>query len=98
MEDGIGSMSVDDRRRFERKPTSIRVEITHPAFGLITGFARDISDGGASVLIENAGLPPIGTRVKVRFRKVVGAINEEPVDMQVMYHNRNMVGLMFSHS
>jgi hypothetical protein len=89
-------MTVDERRRFERRPTSIRVEVTNPTFGTIVGFARDISDGGASVLIENAPLPPIGTVVSVRFRKMVGAINEEPVEMKVMYHNRNVVGLMFA--
>lgn len=90
-------MSVDDRRHFERKPTSIRVEISHPAFGTIIGFARDISDGGASVLIENQSLPPIGTVVQVRFKKVVGSINSEPASMRVMHHHRNVLGLMFAH-
>lgn len=91
-------MTLDERRRFDRRPTSIRVEITNPSFGTIIGFARDISDGGASVLIENAPLPPIGTQVTVRFRKVMGAINEEPVNMLVRYHSRNVVGLMFAPS
>lgn len=86
---------MDDRRHFERRPTSIRVEMTHPAFGTIVGFARDISDGGASVMIENAAIPPVGTVVNVRFRKVAGPINDEPVTMQVMYQARNLVGLMF---
>lgn len=86
---------MDERRRFERRPTSIRVEMTHSAFGTIVGFARDISDGGASVLIENYQVPPIGTVVDVRFKKVVGAINEEPVKMQIRHMNRNVVGLMF---
>ena len=89
-------MAVDERRRFERRPTSIRVEITHPAFGTIIGFARDVSDGGASVLIENYQIPPVGTVVDVRFKKVVGAINEEPVKMQVMHLHRNTAGLMFT--
>ena len=87
---------MDERRRFERRPTSIRVEITHPAFGTIIGFARDVSDGGASVLIENYQIPPVGTVVDVRFKKVVGAINEEPVKMQVMHLHRNTAGLMFT--
>lgn len=86
---------VDERRRFERRPTSIRVEIRHPSLGAIVGFARDISDGGASVLIENHPIPPVGTLVDVRFRKVVGPINEHPVRMQVMHQHRNIVGLMF---
>jgi PilZ domain. len=44
---------VDERRKYERTATSIRVEIIHPAFGSIIGFARDISDGGAQVSVEN---------------------------------------------
>lgn len=86
---------MDDRRRFDRTPASIRVEITHSAFGLIVGFARDVSDGGASVIVENQPSPPVGTIVNVRFKKMIGTINEEPVPMRVMHHARNVVGLMF---
>jgi len=87
---------VDERRRFDRKPSSIRVEMTHPAFGLIVGFSRDISDGGASVLVENYPTPPVGTQVDVRFKKVGGVINDEPVNMEVMYQHGNVLGLMFA--
>ncbi|TVZ38313.1 PilZ domain-containing protein [Alteromonadaceae bacterium 2753L.S.0a.02] len=84
-----------ERRKFERTPTSIRVEMIHPAFGTIIGFTRDISDGGAQVSIERHPTPPVGTIVSVRFHKVVGPINEEPVSMKVMHASRNTVGLMF---
>jgi hypothetical protein len=88
---------LDERRRFERKTTAIRVEITHPAFGAIVGFTQDISDGGASVVIENQPNPPVGTIVNVRFRRMIGGtINEEPVAMKVMHHHRNVIGLMFT--
>lgn len=88
---------MDERRRFERKSTTIRVEITHPAFGTIIGFTQDISDGGASVVIENQPNPPVGTEVSVIFKRMVGAINEDPVLMKVMHHHRNIIGLMFTH-
>ena len=87
---------MDDRRCFERKSASIRVEMTHVAFGTIIGFAKDISDGGASVLIEHNPIPPVGTIVSVKFKKVVGIINEEPVLMRVVHHNRNTIGLTFA--
>ncbi len=87
---------LDDRRRSERKSTTIRVEIMHPSIGTIIGSTQDISDGGASVKIENHPIPPLGTEVKVRFVKMVGAINQEPVDMKVMHHQRNTIGLMFA--
>ncbi len=88
-------MYRDERRRFERKSTSLRVEISHAAFGTIIGSARDVSDGGAQVLIENNPIPPVGTEVMVRFKKMVGSINEEPVAMKVMHQYRNTIGLMF---
>ncbi|MEX1033274.1 MAG: PilZ domain-containing protein [Cellvibrionaceae bacterium] len=87
---------MDERRRFERTSTSIRVEIAHPAFGTIVGFTQDISDGGVSVVVENQPNPPVGTVVKVRFRRMIGAINDDPVTMKVMHHHRNVIGLMFT--
>ena len=86
---------MDDRRQFERTPTTLKVHIQHPAFGTITGFAKDISDGGAQVKIENQPSPPVGTVVKVQFKKLIGPINAEPVDMRVMHSQRSTIGLMF---
>lgn len=86
---------MEERRRFERRSATIRVEITHPSIGTLMGVTRDISDGGAAVILENQPLPPVGTEVQVRFRRIVGDINNEPVPMRVMHHNRNTIGLMF---
>lgn len=86
---------MDERRRYERKQTIIRVEMRHPAFGTIVGFAKDVSDGGAQVTIENILSPPVGTVVDVMFRKPVGKINDEPVPMKVMHSSKGAVGLMF---
>ena len=85
-----------DRREFDRKVTVIRVEMSHPTLGRIVGFARDVSDGGASVLVENYQLPPPGTIVDVLFRRVIGQINHEPVKMIVQHINRNVLDLMFA--
>lgn len=86
---------MDERRRFERKQTTVRVEMRHPAFGMIVGFAQDLSDGGAQVVIENMMSPPVGTEVDVMFRKSVDKINAEPVKMKVMHSSKGTVGLMF---
>jgi hypothetical protein len=88
--------TIDDRRRFERKAAAIRVEIMHPSIGMMIGSTQDISDGGASVQIDSQSVPPVGTQVQVRFVKVAGAVNQEPVNMKVMYQHRNTVGLMFA--
>jgi c-di-GMP-binding flagellar brake protein YcgR len=87
---------MDDRRRYERKVAAIRVEIQHPAIGTMIGSTQDISDGGASVQLESQSIPPVGTEVFVRFIKVAGAVNQEPVNMKVMYQHRNTIGLMFA--
>ncbi|ABD81879.1 PilZ domain-containing protein [Saccharophagus degradans] len=87
---------MEERRKYERTPTSIRVEISHPAFGYIIGSAKDVSDGGAQVTVENLPtVPPVGTIVDVKFKKLVGRINETPVPMRVMHTYRNVLGLMF---
>ncbi len=86
---------MEDRRRFERTATSIRVEISHPSFGTIVGFTRDISDGGAQVCIDNQPIPPVGTTVNVRFSRLAGPVNAEPVQMRIMHSHRNLAGLMF---
>jgi hypothetical protein len=70
--------------------------MTHPSIGTMIGSTQDISDGGASVQLDSQTIPPIGTEVKVRFIKVAGAVNQEPVNMKVMYQQRNMIGLMFA--
>lgn len=84
-----------ERRLFERTTTSVRVEMSNPSFGTIVGFAKDISDGGAQVQIENQPCPPLGTEVMVMFKKSIGPINSEPVKMRVVHQLRNMIGLMF---
>lgn len=86
---------MDERRKYDRKPTSVKVEFHHPSIGTFFGFARDISDGGASVLVENHPIPPKGTVLEVRFKKLAGHINEEPVQMRIVHTHRNVVGLMF---
>ena len=86
---------MEERRRFTRTSAIIRVELTNPAFGTLIGSTRDISDGGAQVLVDNELVPPIGTVVDVVFKKVVGPVNAEPVAMKVMHVHKNVLGLMF---
>jgi len=86
---------VIERRQYERTSATVRVEMSHPGFGIIVGFTKDISDGGALVLIENQPCPPVGTEVMVRFKKTVGPINQEPVRMRVVHQLRNTIGLSF---
>lgn len=94
--DGSNRHIMDDRRRYGRKVAAIRVEINHPAIGTMIGSTKNISDGGVSVKIEGQTIPPLGTEVNVRFIKVVGAINQEPVKMTVVHQHNHAIGLTFS--
>lgn len=91
----MNKASVQERRRFERTSAAIRVEMTHPAIGVIVGSTMDISDGGAQVSIDNSHVPPVGTVLNVIFKKMVGRVNQDPVQMKVMHTHKTVIGLMF---
>lgn len=86
---------MHERRQYERKSSAVRVEIKHPAFGIIIGSATDISDGGARVTVDHTVIPPVGTEVQVQFKRMIDHINQEPVAMRVMHAAKNGIGLMF---
>lgn len=86
---------MEERRRFARTSAAYRVELTNPAFGTLVGSTRDISDGGAQVVLDSELVPPVGTAVDVVFKKIVGPVNAEPVAMKVMHTYKNVIGLMF---
>ena len=84
-----------DQRHFERMPSSALVEMQHPSLGLIEVKARDLSDGGISVLMGNFPPPPTGHVVMVRIKRYTGVINQEPVPMRVVHQQFGCVGLAF---
>lgn len=86
-----------ERRRYERTSATVKVEMSHASFGTIVGFTKDISEGGAMVIIDNQPIPPLGTEVMVRFKKNVAVINQEPVKMRIVHQLRNTIGLAFLH-
>lgn len=86
---------MEERRLYERRTASIRVEMMHSAFGTLVGFAKDISDGGAQVIMDHGVAPPVGTLVQVKFRRIIGPINQEPVTMRVVYQQSHLLGLSF---
>lgn len=82
-------------RQFERSGCSFQVVMRHASIGILHGSARDISDGGVFVQLQNVILPPVGTVLEVTIKRFTGAINAEPVAMQVVHHNGMGVGLSF---
>lgn len=84
-----------ERRRFERSLSSARVEARHPELGLLVYTARDVSDGGIFVLFSSGPKLPVGTELMVTIKRHTGAINQSPVPMRIVHHQRDGMGLMF---
>jgi hypothetical protein len=85
----------NDQRRFVRSPSTALVEMQHPTLGTIEVKARDLSDGGISVLMGNIPAPPLGLVMMIRIKRYTGVINQEPVPMRVVHHQLGCVGLAF---
>jgi hypothetical protein len=86
---------MQEQRKYMRDTSQASVEISHPGFGQITLKARDLSDGGVFVFLGQHIALPIGTTVKTKIKRHSGAINQDPVDMQVVHHHSGGMGLMF---
>ena len=86
---------MDEQRRYVRVECSAIVEISHPSFGTAELRAKDLSDGGVFVHLGIHPAIPIGTILKTKIKRHTGVINAEPVDMQVIHHNDDGMGLMF---
>lgn len=84
-----------EQRRFERSSSQAIVEISHPSFAPMQLRARDLSDGGVFVFLGNHIAPPVGTVIKARIKRHTGTLNQEPVDMRVIHHSQDGMGLMF---
>jgi hypothetical protein len=87
--------TANDLRQFDRSACSFQVVMRHASIGILHGSARDISDGGVFVQLQNVILPPVGTVMDVTIKRFTGAVNADPVAMRVMHHNGTGVGLSF---
>lgn len=74
-----------NRRQYLRTPSDAMVQISHPGFGTFTVSAHDLSDGGIAVNMGNHICPPIGTIVDVIIKRHTGAINADPVKMEIRH-------------
>ena len=87
-------MAVDDRRGHCRTAMSGKVKVTHEELGEFVFSARDISDGGVFVVVDNEPFTPaLGDKVKVQ---VQGLPVEAPVlDMVVVRDTIDGFGFQF---
>lgn len=85
-----------DNRNYLRTASDAHVVMSHPGFGTVTVKARDVSDGGISVMMGIHVSPPVGTVVDVIIKRYKGALNADPVRMEVRHvQPGGIVGLRF---
>lgn len=85
-----------ESRRYMRTSSDAQVLMSHPGFGTISVKARDVSDGGISVMMGSHVFPPIGTIVNVIIKRHTGALNIDPIPMEVRHiQSGGIVGLAF---
>lgn len=86
-----------DHRRYPRQDCDVMVELTHPAMGVMTVRAINLSDGGMAVSMGNHVPPPAGTVLQVRIKRHTGTLNSQPVAMKVVHVQADgSVGLVFA--
>lgn len=88
-------LMMDNRRKFVRSQADVMVTMTHPSLGTLNVKAKDLSEGGIAVDMGIHPAPPPGTELDVIIKRHTGALNHEPVKMQVVHVNKQSVGLKF---
>lgn len=85
-----------EQRRFPRIQLPLLVEVKHPTLGTHRSVARDISEGGVFVYVENAKVKP-GAKVRITLLNTL-AVETQPtptVDMEVKRVEDDGLGLAF---
>jgi len=71
-----------------------RVRVIHPSFGEIMTRTVDISDGGASLSLDEWAPPGIGEKVKVQVQDL--PMEAPIVEMRIVHIGPESVGLEFT--
>lgn len=84
-----------NRRRYPRVASEALLDISHPAFGMLSLRAKDASHGGFFAWRGMSPLPPENTEVSVIIRRHTGTINTDPITMRVVRVTDEGIGLEF---
>lgn len=94
------SKTMTEMRRHRRMNIPMRLQLSHPALGVMELLTRDISDGGVFILLdEGFNLPlfelPLGEKVQVRSLGLGADQNEtgEVLTMSIVRQGTDGVGL-----
>jgi hypothetical protein len=88
---------MNDRRRSERVPITLQVEINHPELGTFLLNTRDISDTGAFLHFgTNPRRPEVGTEVSLRLTHLADGSEPPIVHARVVRVTEEGFGIAFS--
>lgn len=65
-------VTTESKREFPRTRLRAAVKIIHPETGELSAHTRDISEGGAFVLMERVGPPRLGDIIEVQVQGLPG--------------------------
>jgi len=85
-----------EQRRYPRVQLPLLVELKHPAVGALRCIARDVSEGGIYVYVDNPRIKP-GAKVKVTVQNTLG-VETQPtptVEMEVKRAEEDGLALEF---
>jgi hypothetical protein len=89
-------MSEQEKRRHERFPVSVEVEVSGPGLDAMLVPTQDLSEGGVFLRLPRGHCPPVGTVIQVRVNRAPEDGDAPPtVAARVMRVTEDGVGVMF---
>jgi hypothetical protein len=89
-------MSEQEKRRHERIPISVEVELSGPGLGTMLVPTQDLSEGGVFLCLPRERCPPVGTVIQMRINRSFGDGDPPPtVAARVMRVTAEGAGVMF---
>jgi hypothetical protein len=84
-----------DRRQHERHVVKLPATITEPAIGAVAVYTRDLSRGGAFVLLARDQCPPVGSAVTIRLPGTLWGEKESTLSARVVRVTDEGMALQF---
>jgi hypothetical protein len=92
---GTRACNLRDKRRHERVPVTVEVELVDPAIGKLVVNTKDLSDGGLFLRLGPKPWPGVGSTVTVRLNQLLGGAEPPLLKARVVRETDEGVGLEF---
>lgn len=84
---------MSDKREHIRTEVNLKLNITHPSFGTVTATTRDISNGGALLVLDDRRKLPIGSIMEAQIAD--SPVGAPVLRMRVVHYADKGLGLEF---